>query len=148
MKQTIEELQAVIERTPDRLRKIGEAESGVRPEAGEWSRKEILGHLIDSASNNHQRFVRAQLTDALLAFPDYAQDGWVQVQGYQQTPWQALVELWAAYNRHLLHLMRHVNPDTLERRCKIGNDQPVSLAFLMQDYVRHLKHHLQQILSD
>jgi hypothetical protein len=66
---------------------------------GKWSTKEVVGHLIDSAANNHQRFVRAQWTDDLLC-PTYAQDEWVRTQRYQEAPWPDLVELFRTYNRH------------------------------------------------
>jgi hypothetical protein len=111
---------------------------------GHWSRKQILGHLIDSAANNHQRFVRGQL-DTELVTPGYAQEQWVETERFNDREWKELVQFWLAYNRHLLHLMSHVSPERLETIILIGNDDPVSLEFVMIDYVRHLKHHLKQI---
>jgi hypothetical protein len=111
---------------------------------GHWSRKEILGHLIDSAANNHQRFVRGQL-DRELSMPSYEQARWVETERFQDRDWNDLVEFWLAYNRHLLHLMRHVAPDRLQTAVRIGADDPVPLEYVMIDYVRHLKHHLEQI---
>ena len=75
-----------------------------RPGPGKWSPREILGHLIDSATNNHQRFVRARWQQDLV-FAGYDQDGWVEAQRYQDAPWQELVTLWASYNRHLARVM-------------------------------------------
>ena len=75
------------------LLSLSGADSARRPAPGRWSPREIVGHLIDSASNNHQRFVRAQLDDNLV-FAGYAQDRWVEVQRYQEAPWVELVELW------------------------------------------------------
>lgn len=113
---------------------------------GHWSKKEILGHLIDSASNNHQRFIRGQLQDE-LATPNYAQEQWVAAGLYQEREWKDLVELWLAYNRHLLHLMKNVAAARLKTIVHIDNHQPMTLEFVMVDYVRHLKHHLEQIAA-
>ena len=71
----------------------------IKVQGGSWTKKEILGHLIDSAAINHQRFVRAQFTDDLV-FDGYVQDDWVKVQDYQNRDWRELVELWHGYNRH------------------------------------------------
>jgi hypothetical protein len=146
MKETLDRLEHVLARTPSALRALGESASRERPAAEKWSRKQILGHLIDSASNNHQRFVRAQLVEA-LSFPPYAQEGWVAVQAYDDEPWDDLIELWTAYNRHLLHVMARVPPDKHGRPCQVGPDEPMNLGDLMRDYVRHLEHHLGQILG-
>jgi hypothetical protein len=112
---------------------------------GHWSRKQILGHLIDSAANNHQRFVRGQL-DRDLATPGYAQEKWVETERFDDREWSDLIEFWLAYNRHLLHLMSHVPRERLNATIRVGGDDPVSLEFVMIDYVRHLKHHLEQIV--
>src|SRR5262252_10395120 len=91
----------------DRLHLIGEAAASRRPAPGKWSKKEILGHLIDSATNNHQRFVRAQISDE-LTFPGYEQDEWVRRQDYNSKPWNELVELWRLFNRHVAHIIRNL----------------------------------------
>src|SRR5580692_8236670 len=109
-----------------------------------WSRKQILGHLIDSAANNHQRFVRGQL-DRELITTGYAQEQWVETERFNDREWTDLVQFWLAYNRHLLHLMSHVRPESLSSIIRIGADDPVSLEFVMIDYVHHMKHHLEQI---
>jgi len=111
-----------------------------------WSRKEILGHLIDSAANNHQRFVRAQMTDRLV-LPGYEQDVWVTLQQYKSRAWQDLLALWEQYNRHLAHVMDVIPHGRLGTPCVIGNQEAVTLEFIMNDYVRHLRHHLDQILA-
>jgi hypothetical protein len=134
----------VIEETETRLSAISESESATRSGAGKWSRKEILGHLIDSASNNHQRFVRAQL-DGALNFPGYQQDSWNRAQHYQSEPWSNLVQLWASYNRHLAHVIAAIPDEAGPQICVIGGGAPVTLEFLVNSYVVHLEHHLQQI---
>ena len=112
-----------------------------------WSRREILGHLIDSAANNHHRFVRARRGTA-LTFPGYEQDLWVRAQDYQAADWRNLVALWESYNRHLLHVMSVTPPEACAVTCTIGAGEPVTLEFIMTDYVRHLRHHLGQIFGE
>jgi DinB superfamily len=118
---------------------------------GKWSRKEILGHLIDSAVNNHQRFVRAQipahLEHGVLMIDGYAQADWVRVQDHQSRDWAELVALWVAFNRHVLHVMQRVEPSSLNTPCIIGTGRPLPLEAVMVDYVGHVKHHLDQILG-
>lgn len=147
MKETVEEFRSTIEAATTQLRAITEAASSERPAPTKWSKKEIIGHLIDSASNNHQRFVRLQLGDQ-LSLPGYEQEGWVGVQQYQNESWEQLVQLWKSYNLHLLHLMAHVLEDKLQNTCAIGGNPPVTLEFIMVDYVRHMRHHLKQALPD
>ena len=112
--------------------------------AGGWSRKQLVGHLIDSASNNHQRFVRASLQPS-LDFPAYDQDGNVRTQHFQQASWPMLVTLWRSYNQFLAHVIAHLPESKLQTQCRIGEDDPVTLEFLATDYVAHLSHHLQQM---
>ena len=127
-----------------RLRDMGEAVGAAPLKPGGWSRKDVLGHLIDSASNNHQRFVRASLQDA-LEFPGYDQNGCVRVQAPNQADWKVLVSLWVAYNRYLAHVIAYLPESKRETSCRIGSGEPVTLRFLVDDYLRHLLHHLEQI---
>jgi hypothetical protein len=112
-----------------------------------WSKKEILGHLIDSAANNHQRFVRAQLSKE-LSFPGYEQESWIRVQHYQTASWKDLISLWENYNRHIAHVISTMPADVLNNICIVGNGEPVTLLFLVEDYVRHMEHHLKQIFGE
>jgi hypothetical protein len=111
-----------------------------------WSPKQVVGHLIDSAANNHQRFVRAQ--QGPLTFPPYAQNHWVDCQRYQERPWTDLVAFWEAYNRHLAHVIGHIPDDRRRVACTVESNDPVTLGFLASDYVVHLRHHLAQVGAD
>ena len=141
-----EELRAVVSESLEKLRALTEEEVMRSRGAGKWVKKEILGHLIDSAFNNEQRFVRAQMTDRLV-WPGYEQDGWVAVQKHRERPWPDLVELWEQLNRHIAYVMANVPSDRLKAQCVIGDGDPVTLEWLMSDYVRHLSHHLAQVLA-
>lgn len=141
-----EELRSEIEVSSARLRALQERDVADARAAGTWSRKEILGHLIDSAANNHQRFIRAQFADP-FAWPGYAQNEWVAVQQYREAGWSDLLNLWVALNRHIAHVIERVPPSKAHTRCVIGDGEPVTLEWLMHDYLRHMRHHLAQILD-
>ena len=138
------ELMAVVQAALPRLTALSEATVTHRPAPDRWTIKEVLGHLIDSAANNHQRFVRAQFVSELV-FPKYEQNEWVQSQNYNAIAWAELIEFWRRYNLHLAHVIQSIAPGTLGVRCIIGDYEPVSLEFLIKDYVVHLKHHLAKI---
>jgi len=140
----VRHLEQILADALQRLKQISEAQSEERSASGKWSRKEILGHLIDSASNNHQRFVRTQLSNE-VSFPGYAQTQWVETQGYQSESWENLIQLWAGFNRHMLHLISHISEDRADNHCVVGAGPPMTLRFLVEDYIRHLEHHLAQI---
>lgn len=129
-----------------RLAEMSEQGASTPRGAGKWSSKEILGHLIDSAANNHQRFVRAQQT-TLLRMPGYEQELWVDAQRYGDCRWGDLVELWLAYNRHLAHVIAAIPEERGATPCQIGDDVPVTLRHVALDYVGHIHHHMRQILS-
>ena len=153
----LDSLYAIVDESVSRMLAIPE-EIAARPRApGKWSRKEILGHLIDSAVNNQVRFVRAQMQSDLV-FDGYDQNAWVRVQRYQERPWSDLVQTWRAYNAQIAAIIRSTpaaeldrprSPHSLEQ---IGfrplpADAEATLGFLMRDYIAHLQHHLRQVLD-
>jgi hypothetical protein len=142
----LENLPNIIAELFERLKNISEKDSEIPISKGKWSKKEIIGHLIDSASNNHQRFVRAQLVSN-LSFPEYEQEKWVKLQNYQGEPWIELIELWKNYNLHLLHIVSAIPEEIMNRTCKIGDKESVSLLLLFNDYINHMKHHMDQVLG-
>ena len=105
-----DDLSSTVTTRRESLRRISDADAAHRPSPSVWSAKEIIGHLIDSAANNHQRFVRAHWMDDLV-FPGYEQNGWVDAQRYQHADWHELIDLWALYNRHLARVMDAVPDD-------------------------------------
>jgi hypothetical protein len=135
-------LRQTIERELPNLRAIS-GERVTRP--GSWSRKQEMGHLIDSAANNHMRFVLASV-DGEFRGSGYAQDKWVEAHGYDDLAWQPLVDLWYQYNALLAHLIDRIPEKHLENRCVIGWGV-VNLGFVIEDYVLHMQHHLDHVLS-
>jgi hypothetical protein len=126
---------------------IPDKEAGRSPGPEKWSRKQLLGHLIDSATNNHQRFIRMQLARE-LKFPGYEQNEWVRLNHYGSRPWKDLVVFWAAYNRHLAAVMEGIAPEALAHTWDKTGDQGdtrYDLEFVATDYVVHLRHHVEQI---
>jgi hypothetical protein len=111
---------------------------------GAWSPKQELGHLLDSATNNRVRFVRASLEPELHG-PSYDGNGWVALHGYAELPWAMLVDFWERYNRLLVELVARIPEERLATRCFVGASDPVTLGFLIEDYIAHMQHHLDHI---
>jgi hypothetical protein len=128
------------------LMKLDNADTSTRPAEGKWAKKEILGHLLDSASNNHQRFVRATLQGS-LTFPGYDQNALVDLQNFAEVDWNFLVDFWAAYNRFLAHVIGQLPEEAAKITCNIADHESATLEWIAQDYVAHLKHHLNQVLG-
>ena len=147
MKDIAQQLRNIIETVEPKLSRMNPDETGLKPDPHEWSKKEILGHLIDSAANNHQRFVRAVYKVA-AEFPTYDQNEWVRIQRHNERPWASLVALWSAYNLHLSHLIECIPEDAESSLCNIGREDPVPLQFVIKDYLRHSRHHLKDILEE
>jgi len=129
------------------LRVLSNEQAAMRPGGTDsWSRKEELGHLIDSAVNNHVRFTVASLQHDFSG-PGYDQDGWVRAHGYHEMPWLSLLDAWRQHNELLVRLVRRIPEERLAASCRIGSGDPVTLRFVIEDYVLHMQHHLDHILS-
>jgi hypothetical protein len=146
-----------VTRSAERMLAISDRDASARRAPGKWSRKEIVGHLIDSAANNHARFVRAQASDDLV-FPGYDPEAWVRAQRYGDRPWPDLVALWREYNLHLASVMASADAQVIDRPrsrhsldtiafVPVAAGEPATLAYLMRDYVTHLEHHLRQLFD-
>ncbi len=144
VEEAINRLSRIIETAPELLACVSEEKMTVKPSPGKWSKKEILGHLIDSAANNHQRFVRGQfeVNPAIR----YDQNKWNEFSFHQQIDSQQLVSFWAIYNRQLIEIMKRIPAESLTRQVKVG-EELLTLEFLITDYVEHLEHHLKQIVD-
>jgi len=138
-------LQQAVDREFLQLQSVSERDAGIKPGPAVWSKKEELGHLIDSAANNHVRFVRASLESEFRGL-GYEQDGWVALHGYHEMPWAELIDFWKRYNTFLAGLVRRIPEEHLSKKCVVGESQPVTLRFLVEDYTLHMQHHLDHIL--
>jgi hypothetical protein len=111
-----------------------------------WTRKQIVGHLLDSAANNRQRFVRAAL-EGKYKGPKYAQDAWVAAHGYASQTWETLLGWWEAEHEILIAVVDEIPEDRLEASCVVGSDAAVTLRFLIEDYIAHQRWHVKQLLA-
>ncbi len=146
MQEIAKQIKILLDEVESRLLMLDSKKTELKPAPDKWSKREILGHLIDSAANNHQRFVRA-VYHAADQFPTYDQNEWVRIQHYNKASWPSLVTLFAAYNHQLCYVIEHIPPDAYSSPCNIGEEQPVQLDFVVKDYLRHLRHHLERILE-
>lgn len=141
------DLHAAVDAGLELFQRVDESRTSTSPAPGKWSAREILGHLVDSACNNHRRFIVGQDAGP-VAFDGYEQDVWVARQRYAEQPFRDIVALWVAYNRHLAHVMTSVPQEALSHTGRApGGSGDVTLGFLMEDYVTHLRHHLDQLRS-
>ena len=145
MLDTANHLRDIIAKTYPYLEAINDADAIIKPAPGKWSRKEIIGHLLDSACNNQQKFVCTMIAEK-VDFTGYQQDDWVKIQQYQTGSWKNLLLFWKYYNIQLADLIERVDPGRLQNKIVIDGKGPFTLEFIMKDYVEHLKHHLKQIL--
>jgi len=147
MKNIARELRVTVDEVSRVLSRMKDGDASKKDRAEEWSKKEILGHLIDSAANNHQRFVRAAYC-AAREFPAYNQNEWVLIQRYHESDWANLIALWSAYNRHLSHVIERIPEEAWSSPCNIGRGEQVPLELVVKDYLRHLRHHVTDILKE
>ncbi|MHA4811347.1 DinB family protein [Flavitalea flava] len=145
MQATINHLKQIISNYSRRLKTLPEGVYSSKPHQQNWSKKEILGHLIDSAQNNIRRFVVAQYENSPTI--SYDQDKWVEISNYQHAPIQDLVTLWVLLNKHICRIWAHMSPEAAQRICHTPGPETRSIEWLAADYCAHLLHHLHQILD-
>lgn len=138
----VKNYQALVDSFHSMIVSVPEETVGIKLSEDKWSLKEIIGHLIDSASNNHQRFVRLQFDD-LLNFPAYDGEKWVTTQKYRDMSWGTLVSLWHSYNCVLISIIEHIDSNTYSN-VWVKGETVIKLDELIVDYYRHLRVHVQQ----
>lgn len=144
IEKTINRLNFIIDKVPNILSEISEENMTLKPFPNKWSKKEIIGHLIDSATNNHQRFVRGQFEHN----PEirYDQNKWNEFSFYQEIASNQIISFWTIYNRQLLEIISRISTNNLKNQINVG-DKSLTIEFLIVDYVEHLEHHLKQIID-
>jgi hypothetical protein len=141
-----DKIRKTVQSAKSKLLMITSDKVSVKVSPASWSKKEILGHLIDSASFNHQRFVRAA-QDLAKDFPLYDQNKYVEVQRYNESDWNSLVELFYQYNMHLAYVIEGLKEDVMDNLCSTGKGVPAALSSVIEDYLWHLNHHIDKILE-
>jgi len=144
--EAVGKLKQIVAQAPSLLMAISPEEASTTPAPGKWSKKQELGHLLDSASNNHQRVVRAQVEEH-PSLADYDGDRWVALHKYQATDWREIIEGWRVMNQQLIRAASSIAPRAPERKLTVGGN-PMTLGLLLNDYVDHLLHHLRHIGID
>ncbi|MFS1514964.1 DinB family protein [Bacillus sp. SM2101] len=144
---TTTQLENYLLSVPQKIKSLSNME--YKPIQSKWSKKEILGHLCDSANINHQRFVEIlSATTASVSINNYNQDLLVKVHNYQHSfKTDDLIIVWVGLNTQIVNLLKHVTKEQWELPCLLENKQPVTLKWLVNDYINHLSHHLEQIFS-
>jgi len=137
-------LRDLLQQVPGRLEKLSPDTVERKLAPSTWSPKEELGHLLDSAANNHQRIVRAQFEDKLV-MSGYEQNRWVAAHTYQRRHWKELIEIWQAINRQLLAAAEAVPDSAWPHTLTVAGSEPMTLQFVFDDYVDHMLHHLEHI---
>ena len=141
----IERLEYLVQVIPKLLKKIPEEEFSFKPHENKWSKKQILGHMIDSVTNNHHRFVRTQFEFEPSIY--YDQNDWNKFGYYQEIDPSQLIEFWTAYNKHLLALIKQIPSDNFSLKCFSSENESNTLGTIFISYLTHLEHHLEQIIG-
>jgi hypothetical protein len=150
LQKIISRLKMQIDSVTEKILRYPESELQRKPSQAKWSKKEILGHLIDSAANNHHRFIKSQFLPSPFFVDGYGQNEWVQVQNYNKKDTNELVNLWKVYNEHIIHVMKNTPDENLRIELKAEDpfENADNLFMLMKDYVDHLDHHLNKIFNE
>lgn len=147
MTETTYKLQQALDTGREYILNTSEIELSYKISEEKWSKKEILGHLIDSAINNLQRFTEVQFCSQPYPIRKYDQNALVKANNYQNTDTKEIIEFWYAINQRILSLIKNQTKESLNYTIELEKDKFSDLRFLMTDYVIHLEHHLQQIMK-
>ena len=137
------ELEEVLGNYLPQLNQLTEDKSSSKPLPTKWSKKEILGHLIDSAQNNLRRFIVAQYEQNPKI--TYRQDFWVKSVNYQEWKLNDLVPLWYLTNMQIVQVLKAITDEAAAGTCETESSR--TIAWLAEDYLKHLKHHIHQVLD-
>lgn len=147
MTETINKLEQLLKSGLNYISQSSESQLTYRTSPEKWSKKEILGHLVDSGINNLQRFTEIQYENKPYKIKKYKQDELVRANNYQESKIEEITELWFAVNKRIISIMKNQTEITLNYEIEITQDERSDLRFLMIDYVDHLEHHLNQIMK-
>ena len=147
MTETINKLEQLLKKGLEYVTQTSELELSKKEFSGKWSKKEILGHLVDSGINNLQRFTEIQFENKPYQIRTYDQDELVKANDYQNSETKEIAELWNSINNRILHLVKKQTQDTLNYKIELQKGNFSDLRFLINDYVEHLEHHLKQIMK-
>jgi hypothetical protein len=142
------QINELLKTVPQKIKSIPENKLSEKPSPDKWSKKEILGHLCDSAMNNIARVIRSQYDELPLPIVSYHQMEWVSLNGYQTMHIDEIINLWSALNRRLSHALSSIPDEKLNKMCVLASGEKISIGKLMEeDYIKHLEHHMSRILE-
>ena len=146
MKNTAQALRRIVDEYVQKLRSLSESEFHSRPSSEKWSKKEVIGHLIDSAHSNYRRFLTGQYEPTPPKI-HYDQEFWVEQARYQDMESEDLITLWKLMNERICIVLENMAPEKGLKQCDTGKTavELHTIEWLASDYVKHLKHHLNQV---
>ncbi len=147
MQELATEINKIVDETRSNLHLFTDEQMRSKANPKKWSKIEILGHLIDSAVNNLQRFSEIPFMKDDYIFKSYSQDNLVKHNYYQESDQNQIVDFWSLINHQIAYLIQHIPNESLKLSVSLTDGSSVSLEFLIEDYITHLKHHLQQIFK-
>jgi len=148
---TINRLNSLINEVPGKIKQINSDNLSYKKSPGKWSKKEILGHLCDSAVNNLSRFVRAQFEEQPFKITPYAQDDWVRINHYNEMETGELLDYWVSLNKQIVQIISNIPEEKLAVQIELGDaafregESEKNLLWLIEDYVVHMEYHLKQV---
>jgi len=137
------DLEAIISQYLPALKSLDGSHLAYKPSPSKWSKKELIGHMIDSAQSNIRRFIVAQYEE--IPTINYNQDKWVAIAGYQQWNSNELIDLWYLLNRQICEVLNNTSSETAQRKCM--TQELHTIEWLAKDYIKHLQHHMHQVLE-